>query len=139
MKENIIKGALYLLAASFLFSSMQSASKALYYISSFERTFYFSAVAAVLFFLVCRYRKEPLSGKRPDLLFLRSFFGFPDFVFNKGFPYCQCFTIKLNIYDFCPIGRLHLAEGKNEQGTDRRIDFSLYRCSSHSAAECDGN
>lgn len=91
MKENIIKGALYLLAASFLFSSMQSASKALYYISSFERTFYFSAVAAVLFFIVCRYRKEPLSGKRPDLLFLRSFFGFVSTIFlflssTKDFP-----------------------------------------------------
>lgn len=91
MQENIKKGALYLLAASFLFSSMQSASKALYYISSFERTFYFSLVAAVLFFIVCRYRKEPLTGKRPDLLFLRSFFGFVSTIFlflssTKDFP-----------------------------------------------------
>lgn len=91
MKQDIKKGALYLLAASFLFSSMQAASKALYYISSFERTFYFSAVAAVLFFAVCRYRKEPLRGKRPDLLFLRSLFGFVSTIFlflssTKDFP-----------------------------------------------------
>lgn len=91
MQENIKKGALYLLAASFLFSSMQSASKALYYISSFERTFYFSLVATILFFIVCRYRKEPLTGKRPDLLFLRSFFGFVSTIFlflssTKDFP-----------------------------------------------------
>lgn len=91
MQENIKKGALYLLAASFLFSSMQSASKALYYISSFERTFYFSLVATILFFIVCRTRKEPLTGKRPDLLFLRSFFGFVSTIFlflssTKDFP-----------------------------------------------------
>ena len=91
MKEDVKKGALYLLAASFLFSSMQAASKALYYISSFERTFYFSIVAAVLFFGVCRYRKEPLVGKRPDLLFMRSLFGFLSTIFvflssTKDFP-----------------------------------------------------
>lgn len=91
MKEDVKKGALYLLAASFLFSSMQAASKALYYISSFERTFYFSVVAAVLFFGVCRYRKEPLVGKRPDLLFMRSLFGFLSTIFvflssTKDFP-----------------------------------------------------
>ena len=91
MKEDVKKGALYLLAASFLFSSMQAASKALYYISSFERTFYFSIVAAVLFFGVCRYRKEPLVGKRPDLLFMSCLFGFLSTIFvflssTKDFP-----------------------------------------------------
>ena len=69
------------MAASLLFSSMQSASKALYYISSFERTFYFSAVAAILFFFVCRHRKESLIGKRADLLFMRSLFGFVSTIF----------------------------------------------------------
>ncbi len=91
MQEDIKKGALYLLAASFLFSSMQATSKALYYISSFERTFYFSSVAAILFFFVCRYRKEPLMGKRPDLLFMRALFGFVSTIFvflssTRDFP-----------------------------------------------------
>ena len=81
MQEDIKKGTLCLLAASLLFSSMQSASKALYYISSFERTFYFSAVAAILFFFVCRHRKESLIGKRADLLFMRSLFGFVSTIF----------------------------------------------------------
>ena len=91
MQEDIKKGTLCLLAASLLFSSMQSASKALYYISSFERTFYFSAVAAILFFFVCRHRKESLIGKRADLLFMRSLFGFVSTIFlflssTKDFP-----------------------------------------------------
>lgn len=91
MQENVKKGALYLLAASFLFSSMQAAGKLLYYISSFERTFYFSLVAAVIFFVVCLKRKEPLLGKEPGLLFMRSLFGFLSTIFvfmssTKEFP-----------------------------------------------------
>lgn len=91
MQSDIKKGTLCLLAASLLFSSMQAASKALYYISSFERTFYFTAVAAILFFFICRYRKEPFIGKRGDLLFMRSLFGFVSTIFlflssTKDFP-----------------------------------------------------
>lgn len=89
--ENIKKGAIYLLLASFLFSSMQAAGKVLYYISSFERTFYFSLVAAIIFFIVCVKRKEPLIGKKPGLVFMRSLFGFISTIFvfmsaTKDFP-----------------------------------------------------
>lgn len=79
--ENIKKGIFYLLIASFLFSSMQAAGKALYYISSFERTFYFSLVAAIIFFIICRKRKESLLGERPGLLTMRAAFGFLSTIF----------------------------------------------------------
>lgn len=75
-KDNLKKGAFYILLASFLFSSMQAAGKVLFYLSSFERTFYFSLVATIIFFIVCIKRKEPLIGKKPGLLFMRSLFGF---------------------------------------------------------------
>lgn len=79
--EDVKKGILYLLIASFLFSSMQAAGKALYYISSFERTFYFSLVAAIIFFIICRRRKESLIGERPMLLIMRAGFGFLSTIF----------------------------------------------------------
>lgn len=90
-KENIKKGVLYLLVASFFFSAMQAGGKALYYISSFERTFYFSLVAALIFYVVCKKRKESLVGKRVDLLFLRALFGFVSTIFifmaaTKDYP-----------------------------------------------------
>lgn len=81
ISENVKKGIFYLLLASFLFSSMQAAGKALYYISSFERTFYFSLVAAIIFFIICRKRGESLIGKRPILLTMRATFGFLSTIF----------------------------------------------------------
>lgn len=80
-QENIKKGICYLLIASFLFSGMQAAGKVLYYISSFERTFYFSIVSAFIFFIVCKVKKEPLIGKKPMLLTMRAGFGFISTIF----------------------------------------------------------
>lgn len=89
--ENIKKGALYLLAASFLFASLQAGGKILYYLSSFERTFYFSLVAMIIFFIVCLKRKEPLLAKKQGLLLMRSLFGFLSTIFifmaaTKDYP-----------------------------------------------------
>lgn len=74
--ENIQKGVCYLLLTSFLFSSQQAFGKVLYYLSSFERTFYFSLVAAVIMAMLCKKEKVPLMGAQPKLLFFRSLFGF---------------------------------------------------------------
>lgn len=74
--ENIQKGVCYLLLTSFLFSSQQALGKVLYYLSSFERTFYFSLVAAVIMAMLCKKEKVPLMGAQPKLLFFRSLFGF---------------------------------------------------------------
>lgn len=75
-QENIRKGVFYLLLASLLFSTQQALGKVLYYLSSFERTFYFSLVAAVLIGLLCKAQKQPFIGGHPKLLLLRSLFGY---------------------------------------------------------------
>ena len=46
--EQVKKGVFYLLVTSFLFSTQQALGKVLYYLSTFERTFYFSLVAAII-------------------------------------------------------------------------------------------
>lgn len=74
--ENIKKGVCYLLLTSFLFSSQQALGKALYYLSSFERTFYFSLIAALIMALLCKKEGAALIGKQRKLLLFRSLFGF---------------------------------------------------------------
>lgn len=74
--ENIKKGVFFLLLTSFLFSSQQALGKVLYYLSSFERTFYFSLVAAVIMAILCKKERVPLIGEQPKYLFFRSLFGF---------------------------------------------------------------
>ncbi len=74
--ENIKKGVFFLLLTSFLFSSQQALGKVLYYLSSFERTFYFSLIAALIMAILCKKEKVPLIGAQPKFLFFRSLFGF---------------------------------------------------------------
>ncbi len=74
--ENIKKGVFFLLLTSFLFSSQQALGKVLYYLSSFERTFYFSLVAAIIMAILCKKEQVPLIGAQPKFLFFRSLFGF---------------------------------------------------------------
>ena len=74
--ENIKKGVCFLLLTSFLFSTQQALGKVLYYLSSFERTFYFSLVAAVIMAALCKKEKVPLIGAQRSLLCFRSLFGF---------------------------------------------------------------
>lgn len=74
--ENIKKGVFFLLLTSFLFSSQQALGKVLYYLSSFERTFYFSLVAAIIMAILCKKERVPLIGAQPKFLFFRSLFGF---------------------------------------------------------------
>lgn len=70
------KGVFYLLVTSFLFSTQQALGKVLYYLSTFERTFYFSLVAAIIIGLLCKWKKQPLIGGDLKLIGLRSLFGY---------------------------------------------------------------
>lgn len=74
--ENVKKGVFYLLVTSFLFSTQQALGKVLYYLSTFERTFYFSLVAAIIIGLLCKWKKQPLIGGDLKLIGLRSLFGY---------------------------------------------------------------
>ncbi|MEI3147408.1 MAG: DMT family transporter [Merdibacter sp.] len=70
------KGVFYLLVTSFLFSSQQALGKVLYYLSTFERTFYFSLVAAIIMGLLCKWKKQPLIAGNLKLIGMRSLFGY---------------------------------------------------------------
>ena len=74
--ENVKKGVFYLLVTSFLFSSQQALGKVLYYLSTFERTFYFSLVAAIIMGLLCKWKKQPLIAGSLKLIGMRSLFGY---------------------------------------------------------------
>lgn len=74
--EQVKKGVFYLLVTSFLFSTQQALGKVLYYLSTFERTFYFSLVAAIIIGLLCKWKKQPLIGGDLKLIGLRSLFGY---------------------------------------------------------------
>ena len=74
--ENVRKGVFYLLVTSFLFSSQQALGKVLYYLSTFERTFYFSLVAAIIMGLLCKWKKQPLIAGNLKLIGMRSLFGY---------------------------------------------------------------
>ena len=50
--EQVKKGVFYLLVTSFLFSTQQALGKVLYYLSTFERTFYFFSPLAYIDFLL---------------------------------------------------------------------------------------
>ena len=48
----------------------------LYYLSTFERTFYFSLVAAIIMGLLCKWKKQPLIAGNLKLIGMRSLFGY---------------------------------------------------------------